>query len=404
MIEEHGIIITQAATNLGPCFFSTYLTLSNVSELLDQIFIIGSVFTEEMKKKIPFHESKNYPSLYNLSSKGPLQISGARGIDFVAPGAAITDFPKWFSNKNRISGGTSSATPNAAGTIACLLSALKANGIPYSPSMIKFALANTAFLPKNANKLEFGNGIIQIFDAFEFIKKFVNYFSQKPIVPRFLDEPNQRGIIFVKNEKNLSKDYLINIDLEVDKNWILKCAESGKNFIQHSKTFKNNSFNVKIDTNLLEEGSINYAEIYGIDYSNLSFGPLFYVPITVICPAAANFFIDKIITIKPGSPIHFFIKTPPSKLEYCSIGITPFGYKPKMSCFPYSPLTCECRQNMGTRWIKKNFIFNFFENKIVENMRLKENCEKYFEICFYHYESVSLSFKMEINFLQAFYK
>uniref|UniRef100_A0AC34FX09 Peptidase S8/S53 domain-containing protein n=1 Tax=Panagrolaimus sp. ES5 TaxID=591445 RepID=A0AC34FX09_9BILA len=168
MVDKHGIIITQAAGNEGPLYFSIAEQNSTIS---DKIFTIGSVCTAETKTMISYSENANSIN----SSKGPFVSSGARGVDFVAPGTAITDRPKWYAEKKRWATGTSLAAPNAAGLIACLLSALKANGIPWSPALIKMALANTAFLPNGANKLEFGNGIIQIKKAFEFIKKHYNF-------------------------------------------------------------------------------------------------------------------------------------------------------------------------------------------------------------------------------------
>uniref|UniRef100_A0A914Z0M1 Peptidase S8/S53 domain-containing protein n=1 Tax=Panagrolaimus superbus TaxID=310955 RepID=A0A914Z0M1_9BILA len=289
----------------------------NISE---EIFMIGSIYTSEMKNKLyGDKDMENDISVSRYSSKGPFISTCARGIDFVAPGAAITDLPKWNSKNNAICSGTSFAAPNAAGSIACLLSALKANKIQYSPAMIKMALANTAFLPKGANKLEFGNGIIQINDAFEFIKKSMNKLPQKLIFPFLLKQPKQKGIIYVQTDKNnakpLSKDYTFHIDSTAfnrnNTKWILKCiSNENKNFVSHSKIVKtnNNSFNVKIDANELKEGSINYAEIQGFDSLNPTIGPFFHLPITVICPANPNFYTDNIATINAGPATHFFSK------------------------------------------------------------------------------------------------
>uniref|UniRef100_A0A914PI12 Peptidase S8/S53 domain-containing protein n=1 Tax=Panagrolaimus davidi TaxID=227884 RepID=A0A914PI12_9BILA len=326
MVEEHGIIITQSASNSGPFFSSIPEQYSKIS---DEIFIIGSFFTSEIKDILPSGYNGGIADTINkYSSKGPFLSSGARGIDFVAPGEAITNLPKWYPNKNTDFNGTSLAAPNAAGSIACLLSALKANGIAYSPAMIKMALANTAFLPKNANKLEFGNGIIQIYDAFEFIKKSINFFPKNFIVPISVNNPKlEKGIIFVKSDEIQSKNYCVNINPKFNTKWILKCTD--QSFVSHCKTVssKNNSFNVKIDADLLKEGSINYAEIYGIDSLNPSIGPLFYLPITVICPAnSAN---EKIITTEPGTPFHYFIKKPSTvdSQKQCSIKITAMDVK-----------------------------------------------------------------------------
>uniref|UniRef100_A0AC34GY93 Peptidase S8/S53 domain-containing protein n=1 Tax=Panagrolaimus sp. ES5 TaxID=591445 RepID=A0AC34GY93_9BILA len=397
MVEEHGIIVIHAASNEGPLYSSIPEQCCTVS---DEIFIIGSVCTDEMKKKVSSFENAN--SIKNYSSKGPFMSSGARGIDFVAPGTAITDIPKWYPKKNDVSHGTSFAAPNVAGSIACLLSALKANGISYSPAMIKMALANTAFLPNGANKLEFGYGIIQINDAFEFIKKFHNFLPQKLIVPfSLMNEKHEKGILFVKSDEILTKNYVVNIKPEFDTKWILKCTPNDQNFVSHCNTVSvNNSFNVKIDANLLKEGSINYAEIYGLDSLNPSIGPLFYLPITVICPA--HIYKEKIITVKPDPPLHLFIKKQilsDDSVQRCCIKITALNNDKKESAIVFGYLKEECCLGNPNLEIDEH-ILKFEEKKNFNAVvfDFKHFKEDFFEICFYSLESTSSNYKLEIDF------
>uniref|UniRef100_A0A914PTY8 Uncharacterized protein n=1 Tax=Panagrolaimus davidi TaxID=227884 RepID=A0A914PTY8_9BILA len=152
------------------------------------------------------------------------------------------------------------------------------------------ALANTAFLLEGANKLVYGHGIVQINDAFEFIKKSINNLPTKSLAPFFSNDPNQKGILHFQNDNNnsLSTNYTVNIDSAFDKKWIFKHVPVDKNFILHYETTTDNSFKVKIATNLLEEGTINYAEINGFDSLNHLIGPPFYLPVTVICLANPN--------------------------------------------------------------------------------------------------------------------
>lgn len=53
--------------------------------------------------------------------------------------------------------------------LACLLSALKAQNISWSPYLIRLALENTARLPKDQNRFAVGSGLLQV--AFRFFKK-----------------------------------------------------------------------------------------------------------------------------------------------------------------------------------------------------------------------------------------
>jgi len=64
--------------------------------------------------------------------------------------------------------GTSMASPNAAGCVALLLSALKQEEIEYNPPLIRRALMNTA--QKLDDEFSVGAGLIQIHKALDYIR------------------------------------------------------------------------------------------------------------------------------------------------------------------------------------------------------------------------------------------
>uniref|UniRef100_A0A914PWP0 Peptidase S8/S53 domain-containing protein n=1 Tax=Panagrolaimus davidi TaxID=227884 RepID=A0A914PWP0_9BILA len=170
------------------------------------IFTIGAVLTSKIRKEVflvrKTKKDKNVlpPVVAEYSSRGPGH-KGSRGVDFVAPCSAITDSSRFvFGNKKgpwlkRRHGGTSIASPNAAGAVACLLSALKANSIQYSPFTLKFALFKTAYLPENGIKFEFGHGIIQINNAFDYCKREIDFTK----IPKYL--PESGGICRIEDDE-----------------------------------------------------------------------------------------------------------------------------------------------------------------------------------------------------------
>ena len=70
-----------------------------------------------------------------------------------------------------IAGGTSTATPTAAGAVALLLSAAKQNNIKYDPDMIKHAVTRGARWVPNISAHKQGNGVISVAGAWEILKK-----------------------------------------------------------------------------------------------------------------------------------------------------------------------------------------------------------------------------------------
>src|SRR5262249_13719068 len=78
-----------------------------------------------------------------------------------------------------VDGGTSTATPMAAGATAILLSAAKQTNLSYAAMSLKAALIGSTRRPTNLREYEQGNGLIQSDAAYELLKSMA---GKAPIV------------------------------------------------------------------------------------------------------------------------------------------------------------------------------------------------------------------------------
>lgn len=92
--------------------------------------------------------------------------------DIVAPGTAVSTIPN-HAYESRESG-TSMASPNAAGIVALLLSALKQDYPNWFPTqgLIKRALRMSATYMENYILIEQGGGIINVKNAYKLLRKW----------------------------------------------------------------------------------------------------------------------------------------------------------------------------------------------------------------------------------------
>uniref|UniRef100_A0AC35FH37 Peptidase S8/S53 domain-containing protein n=1 Tax=Panagrolaimus sp. PS1159 TaxID=55785 RepID=A0AC35FH37_9BILA len=311
MFKNHNILIFKGSGNDGPFYTSVRKIDSNV---MDSIFNIGALLTSEMQKKIYYatisEEANSHPPIvYNFSSRGPGE-NGSRGLDFVAPGAAISYAPRFAFEEKKCFVGTSCSSPNAAGAVACLLSGLKAKSIEYSPALIKFALFKTAFLPKNVNIFEFGHGIIQINEAFEYFCKKINDLNS---VPNQLNGSYGASFTLLNGqdqnvtERDFNLSDFINGNKDAKK-WIIQVSKNAENFISVSEINEKNLFTVKVDTNKLEAGNFYFGEIIIL---HPKIGSILNIPVFICYPIKVtetkNLHIQKEITLTSESPFRFVI-------------------------------------------------------------------------------------------------
>uniref|UniRef100_A0AC34QRZ7 Peptidase S8/S53 domain-containing protein n=1 Tax=Panagrolaimus sp. JU765 TaxID=591449 RepID=A0AC34QRZ7_9BILA len=167
LVEKYGIIYVSSAGNNGPGISTNGSPGSTNSSLIG----VGAYLTQPMMKAMYSAREQIPPTMFHWSSRGPAS-NGYLGISISAPGAAITGVPTHCLKSSELMNGTSMSSPNATGSIACLLSAMKKQKYDISPLRVKLLLENSAKIPNDGyySTLCMGRGILQIDSAFNLCK------------------------------------------------------------------------------------------------------------------------------------------------------------------------------------------------------------------------------------------
>lgn len=272
----------------------------------------------------------NSGTTYTWSSVGPT-ADGAIGVDITAPGAAITCVPNWTLQKSQLMNGTSMSSPNAAGCIALLLSAAKADGLRISPTRCKRALVNAAEPIPGLSHLQQGAGMINVEAAWKYMKdniddpyedihlkaKILNRNGDRGVYLRQPKETNERQTFSVEiNPIFSTKD---NVELSVQLNRVAFEMEiylvTSAAWVHAPEYFyvahNGRSFKFDVDPTRLEDG-LHTATILGYDACRSSSGPRFSIPITVVKPRKEDVQISfgemeaSIIFLEKCHLFHFF--------------------------------------------------------------------------------------------------
>ncbi len=350
VVEEHGVVFVASAGNAGPALSTAGAPGGTTSSLIavgafvsphmmrdeyamrdgsgnvesgaaagggddgDSISSTTATTNDEKTSLLPPRDTLSGlpPGVqYTWSSRGPA-FDGDYGPNVSAPGGAIASVPNWTLQRNQLMNGTSMSSPNCAGNVALLLSALKQPeyaraGVVVTPHLIKRALENTAKKVPGHTFHDVGHGLIQTEAAFQWILRqslearspelrgfscTCNRNGQKrrglylrdacdvtrgPLVVRVTVCPEFRDALTAHNNRD-RVDFQLRAVLSTTARWV---QAPDRTLIMHG----GRGFDIRVDPTGLSPG-LHTAEVWGRDQSaaDSSGGPLFRFPVTVVVP------------------------------------------------------------------------------------------------------------------------
>ena len=359
LVYEHNVAFITSAGNSGP----NWTSCGAPASISDACIGIGAYVTNSMIRA-QYGLSQVVPdSQFSWSSRGPTEDGGicprVSGL-----GASIASVPCYTLQKLMRMNGTSMSSPNIAGALALLYSAMLAEGKQWNPFYTRKVLENTAKSNFDAERktreehdhhpLAIGRGLVQVLDAYNFICQHPynpetdNYRIEITIPSR----NNARGIYLREEEEthnnqlcsvhiNLKYNQKANQSKKVEFEKRLKLVPviyngSGDSVISEEKKKDIpqfikapeylhipgcSSFDVAVETSILEENNIYSARLDAYDCDNLSFGPLFSVPITVMKPFKLSSSMSNIFNydLESGDLRRQYITPPSCDIQYCKV-------------------------------------------------------------------------------------
>lgn len=313
IVHKHGIIYVGSASNNGPALSTVGAPGgTGTATIAAGAYLTPSMMEAGYSLRRPFAAVN-----FTWSSVGPA-YDGAQGPTIMAPGGAITSVPTWTLQRGMLMNGTSMAAPNACGSLALVLSALKAQGLPYSPHLLRRAVTATAKTLPSLHPLVQGHGMVQVGPALDYVMtSAATPYVRIPLKVSVagIKGNSCRGVYLREaGESRVSRDFKVSVEalfhekaashekVNFEARVALSLSEgaaeggggtkgqgpmdpAGWVTIPSYFMLMNNGrgFNITVDGSRLPHG-LHFCKVLGHDVAHPELGPFFEVPITVVKP------------------------------------------------------------------------------------------------------------------------
>ncbi|CAI5948872.1 unnamed protein product [Closterium sp. NIES-65] len=307
IVNKYGITFVSSAGNDGPALSTVTAPGGTTSSIIGiGAFVSPSLAASSHLTLDALPDGQQY----TWSSRGPTP-DGHEGVSVSAPGGAMAPVPTAHLQSRMLMAGTSMASPNAAGGVALLVSALKQDmGVAKpGPHAIRRALEVTAqdlAGEDQALALTHGRGLVQIDRAFEYLCRhpassleLTSDIRYSVLVKAASGAGGSRRGIYIREpgEASAPSEWQVFVDPwfheDADNLTVKALFERTLKLVPTTDWVKapdllllpNNgrNFYVRVDPSSLSPG-LHYAELRAIDTANEWQGALFRIPITVVKP------------------------------------------------------------------------------------------------------------------------
>lgn len=297
-----------SAGNDGPAISSLGSPGSESSPITVGAFVSPDMMTQQYSTLPPGDEdSPLQGASYYFSSRGPTPDGCMPTI--CAPGGAISPIPRHALQGKAQYHGTSMSSPNACGVAACIMSAVRQNGVKdCGPIELKRALMNSARAPTGLSEpFSQGCGLVSALDCVEYIIAHHGKEGQSVAIDVSIPSRDKARGIYIRDQAELEglttfsvlvkprfnhsiqktssemSELLsleLNLALKASESWVT-CPDSLT--LLSAKERNGQSFSVRLNTEELSPG-IHFATVGALDASDPKRGNIFMLPITVVVP------------------------------------------------------------------------------------------------------------------------
>ncbi len=182
-VYKYNITFITSAGNSGPGF----TTLGAPGSATDRVITIGGYADKKYLDLIYFLSDNGFKEgMFHWSSCGPANDQGM-GISMIAPGCALTTFPRWHPCDLKMCNGTSMSAPNACGFLTLILGQFEnSDSYPHTFWLKKY-MESTCTRIHGLKSMEQGHGLYgQIYVD-------LNYFNHNI---KYWYDTNIKGVIY----------------------------------------------------------------------------------------------------------------------------------------------------------------------------------------------------------------